>query len=179
MQNHGFAIDASTLPSDYWQQYFVNANDQTNEGILHKTKPFFSVQFHPEARGGPNETEYLFDHFISLVRKQPFVNPLAEQFKSDYTKPQVGKVLILGSGGLSIGQAGEFDYSGSQVRHSTLSLYFYSFPLEIVFPPLSFFLFLSISSLLFLVLRFSWPQLSLSLLLLRIAGNQSFEGGEH
>jgi len=112
MQNHGFAVDPSSLPND-WEPYFINANDQTNEGIIHKTKPFFSVQFHPEAKGGPIETEYLFDKFISLVTGVPFDHPFAHPAPTPFI-PKVAKVLILGSGGLSIGQAGEFDYSGSQ-----------------------------------------------------------------
>ena len=45
-QNHGFAVDSKSLPSD-WEEWFVNANDGSNEGMMHKTKPFFSVQFHP------------------------------------------------------------------------------------------------------------------------------------
>jgi carbamoylphosphate synthase small subunit len=49
LQNHGFAIDASRLPAD-WAPLFVNANDGTNEGIMHKTKPFFTAQFHPEVQ---------------------------------------------------------------------------------------------------------------------------------
>jgi carbamoyl-phosphate synthase small subunit len=67
-QNHGFAIDNSTLPDD-WKPLFVNLNDQTNEGMKHKTKPFFSTQFHPEASSGPKDTEFLFDQFIELVAK--------------------------------------------------------------------------------------------------------------
>jgi carbamoyl-phosphate synthase small subunit len=67
-QNHGFAIDQQTLPSD-WEPLFINLNDGTNEGIQHKSKPFFSVQFHPEASSGPTDTEYLFDDFIDLVKK--------------------------------------------------------------------------------------------------------------
>lgn len=65
-QNHGFAVDASTL-SDEWEPLFVNMNDGTNEGIRHKTKPFFSAQFHPEACSGPKDTEFLFDEFIKLL----------------------------------------------------------------------------------------------------------------
>ena len=68
-QNHGYAVDDSTLPAD-WEPLFVNMNDGSNEGIHHKTKPWFSAQFH--------------------------------------------QVLLLGSGALKIGQAGEFDYSGAQ-----------------------------------------------------------------
>jgi len=67
-QNHGYAIANETLPSD-WEPLFINVNDQTNEGIRHKTKPFFSTQFHPEATSGPVDTEFLFDDFISAIRK--------------------------------------------------------------------------------------------------------------
>jgi carbamoyl-phosphate synthase small subunit len=65
-QNHGYAVDTKTLPKD-WTESFVNANDKTNEGIRHQRKPFFSVQFHPEATAGPTDTAYLFDEFISLL----------------------------------------------------------------------------------------------------------------
>ena len=65
-QNHGFAVDNDTLPSD-WEPLFINMNDGTNEGIRHKTKPFFSAQFHPEASSGPKDTEFLFDEFINLL----------------------------------------------------------------------------------------------------------------
>jgi len=112
-QNHGFAIDASRLPED-WQSLFVNANDGTNEGIMHKSKPYFTAQFHPEAQGGPNDTSFLFDMFLETIRKkstrpvQTLVRPPQKP------REEVQKVLVLGSGGLSIGQAGEFDYSGSQ-----------------------------------------------------------------
>ncbi len=67
-QNHGFAIDMKTISGD-WSPWFVNVNDNTCEGIRHKTKPFFSTQFHPEACGGPVDTEYLFDEFLDLLRK--------------------------------------------------------------------------------------------------------------
>ena len=62
------AIDDKTLPID-WEPLFVNVNDGTNEGIRHKTKPFFSAQFHPEASSGPVDTEYLFDKFIENMEK--------------------------------------------------------------------------------------------------------------
>jgi len=67
-QNHGYAVDTATLSKD-WEPLYVNLNDGTNEGIRHKTKPFFSAQFHPEASSGPNDTEYLFDKFIALCKK--------------------------------------------------------------------------------------------------------------
>jgi len=66
-QNHGFAVDDKTLSED-WEPYFINLNDNSNEGIRHKTKPFFSAQFHPEASGGPTDTEFLFEQFIEKVR---------------------------------------------------------------------------------------------------------------
>ncbi len=67
-QNHGYAVDTASLNKD-WEPYFVNLNDGTNEGIRHKSKPFFSVQFHPEATSGPNDTECLFDKFIALCKR--------------------------------------------------------------------------------------------------------------
>ena len=66
-QNHGFAVDQNTLGAD-WEPLFVNMNDGTNEGIRHKSKPFFSAQFHPEASSGPRDTEFLFDDFIALLK---------------------------------------------------------------------------------------------------------------
>ena len=96
-QNHGYAVDDITLPVD-WEPLFVNMNDGSNEGIRHKTHPWFSAQFHPEACSGPTDTEWMFDEFVSHL------SPLTS-FK---------KVLLLGSGALKIGQAGEFDYSGAQ-----------------------------------------------------------------
>ena len=65
-QNHGFAVDQDTLPAD-WEPLFINMNDGTNEGIRHKSKPFFSAQFHPEASSGPKDTEFLFDEFIAML----------------------------------------------------------------------------------------------------------------
>ncbi len=62
-QNHGYAIAPDSLPAG-WEPLFINVNDQTNEGIRHRTRPFFSVQFHPEASSGPVDTEFLFDDFI-------------------------------------------------------------------------------------------------------------------
>uniref|UniRef100_A0A3Q3JR93 ATP-grasp domain-containing protein n=1 Tax=Monopterus albus TaxID=43700 RepID=A0A3Q3JR93_MONAL len=101
-QNHRYGIDSKSLPPG-WSPLFVNANDGTNEGIMHNTKPVFTVQFHPEAKGGPTDTEVIKD-IVSVMPRKPFVSPRA----------QVSEVLVLGSGGLSIGQAGEFGYSGSQ-----------------------------------------------------------------
>jgi carbamoyl-phosphate synthase small subunit len=67
-QNHGYAIDNNTLPDD-WEPLFTNLNDNTNEGMKHISKPFFSTQFHPEASSGPTDTEYLFDEFMNTVKE--------------------------------------------------------------------------------------------------------------
>ncbi|XP_068428225.1 carbamoyl-phosphate synthase [ammonia], mitochondrial [Clinocottus analis] len=114
-QNHGYGIDSESLPPG-WSPLFTNANDGTNEGIMHNTKPIFTAQFHPEAKGGPTDTEFLFDVFMSLIKKGKDGNIISVMPKAAPIPPraQVSKVLVLGSGGLSIGQAGEFDYSGSQ-----------------------------------------------------------------
>ncbi|KAK3990125.1 pyrABCN [Cladorrhinum sp. PSN332] len=123
-QNHGYAVDATSLPSG-WQELFVNANDGSNEGIMHVDKPHFSVQFHPESTPGPRDTEFLFDVFIKTIQncasdkallQKPveFPGGTVEENNKLHPRVSVKKVLVLGSGGLSIGQAGEFDYSGSQ-----------------------------------------------------------------
>ena len=65
-QNHGYAVDSETLGAD-WEPLFINMNDGTNEGIQHKTKPFFSSQFHPEACSGPTDTDFMFDRFAKLL----------------------------------------------------------------------------------------------------------------
>lgn len=130
-QNHGFQVNTDSLPSG-WVELFRNANDGSNEGIYHQKLPFFSVQFHPESTPGPRDTEFLFDVFITAIQRfcvsrklEPIVMPsmgakygptppggLTWAAAASTSKPR--KVMILGSGGLSIGQAGEFDYSGSQ-----------------------------------------------------------------
>jgi carbamoyl-phosphate synthase small subunit len=66
-QNHGYVVDTETLTED-WEQWFFNNNDRTNEGIRHKTKPFFGAQFHPEASPGPDDTEFIFDRFVELLK---------------------------------------------------------------------------------------------------------------
>jgi carbamoyl-phosphate synthase small subunit len=84
-QNHGYAVDTPTLPAEF-KEYFVNLNDGSNEGMLphlpsiflptnpstgmiHKTRPIFSTQFHPEAKGGPMDSAYLFDMYIENVQR--------------------------------------------------------------------------------------------------------------
>lgn len=65
-QNHGYAVDTRTLP-DGWEPWFINANDGTNEGIRHRSNPFMSVQFHPEAAPGPVDTDFIFDLFLEML----------------------------------------------------------------------------------------------------------------
>jgi carbamoyl-phosphate synthase small subunit len=68
-QNHGYVVDEATLPEG-WEPWFKNANDQTNEGIRHQTAPFRSVQFHPEAAGGPRDTGWILEQFVSEVQSR-------------------------------------------------------------------------------------------------------------
>ncbi len=123
-QNHGYAVDAMSLPTD-WEELFVNANDGSNEGIRHVSRPYFSVQFHPESTPGPRDTEFLFDVFVTAIKQSvasiealrrpvSFLGGTAHENEKLHPRVIAKKVLLLGSGGLSIGQAGEFDYSGSQ-----------------------------------------------------------------
>ena len=68
-QNHGYAVDSNTLGNE-WIPWFVNMNDGSNEGIRHRTNPWFSVQFHPEAASGPTDTAFLFDEFVELLKNR-------------------------------------------------------------------------------------------------------------
>ena len=124
-QNHGFATDVDKLPAG-WLPLFTNANDKSNEGIVHETKPWFTVQFHPEANAGPRDLECLFDVFMDAAKATDNSMTVRDRITKNLVDnetpclphgtvtPLPRKVLVLGSGGLSIGQAGEFDYSGSQ-----------------------------------------------------------------
>jgi carbamoyl-phosphate synthase small subunit len=65
-QNHGYAVKEGSGPRS-WRVWFENGNDGTVEGITHRSKPFFAVQFHPEATPGPTDTGFLFDRFVGLL----------------------------------------------------------------------------------------------------------------
>lgn len=129
-QNHGYAVDDKHLPAQ-WSTLYSNENDGSNEGLVHDSKPFFTAQFHPEAQGGPNDAGMLFDMFVDTcldykqARATAATAPASDSVslpalplrvvQKQYARPAIPKkVLLLGSGGLSIGQAGEFDYSGAQ-----------------------------------------------------------------
>ncbi len=111
-QNHGYAVDTRTL-KEGWTPLFVNMNDGSNEGIRHREMPWFSAQFHPEACAGPVDTEFLFDTFAGLLRGEQ-LPPVCDSDGKPSVEEKPKKVLLLGSGALKIGEAGEFDYSGSQ-----------------------------------------------------------------
>jgi carbamoyl-phosphate synthase small subunit len=66
-QNHGFAVDADSLPSEF-EVTHINLNDRTVEGMAHRTLPIFSVQYHPEARPGPWDNEYIFRDFVAEIK---------------------------------------------------------------------------------------------------------------
>jgi carbamoyl-phosphate synthase small subunit len=66
-QNHGYAVDTASLPAG-WTAWYTNANDGSNEGMRHASRPFMSVQFHPEAAPGPVDSRALFDQFLDMIR---------------------------------------------------------------------------------------------------------------
>ena len=122
-QNHGYEVLLNESQSK-WHELFKNSNDGSNEGLIHCVLPYFSVQFHPEARAGPTDTQFLFNIFIDRCKHKFNIRDKIYQIVNnnlgnsinyvENVKGKIKKILILGSGGLSIGQAGEFDYSGSQ-----------------------------------------------------------------
>jgi carbamoyl-phosphate synthase small subunit len=73
-QNHGFAVDAASLPKDEVMMTHVNLNDNTCEGLCHKELPIFAVQYHPEASPGPHDAAYLFDRFIQTMSSHAQTN---------------------------------------------------------------------------------------------------------
>lgn len=67
-QNHGYAVDAGSMDPAVAKEQFVNVNDGTNEGLAYEGKKIFTVQFHPEANPGPQDTGYLFDRFVGMMK---------------------------------------------------------------------------------------------------------------
>lgn len=66
-QNHGYAVTKESIDQSIASEWFANVNDKTNEGLWYKSVPAFSVQFHPEACGGPKDTAFLFDRFVERM----------------------------------------------------------------------------------------------------------------
>jgi carbamoyl-phosphate synthase small subunit len=67
-QNHGYSVNPASLKDTSLETWFINANDKTVEGIKHREKPVFALQWHPEASPGPYDTEFLFDEFLKVTR---------------------------------------------------------------------------------------------------------------
>ncbi len=69
-QNHGYQVDRDSVPiDDGWRVSMINLNDGSVEGLMHETRPIFSVQYHPEGSPGPQDSQYLFDEFLEMARK--------------------------------------------------------------------------------------------------------------
>ncbi len=66
-QNHGYAISKSSIPNN-WKETFINANDNSNEGISNECNTINGYQWHPESNGGPKDTEFLFDKFLDKCK---------------------------------------------------------------------------------------------------------------
>ena len=111
-QNHEFQVDAPSLQDGDFFISQVNLNDGSVEGLSHRSLPVFSVQYHPEGCPGPTDNHKLFDRFVEMVRaRRPHLRAVGGARRNPF---RPGKVLIIGSGPIVIGQAAEFDYAGTQ-----------------------------------------------------------------
>jgi len=91
-QNHGYAVDATTLPKG-WKPYFLNLNDNSNEGLIHESRPIFSTQFHPEAKGGPLDSSYLFDMYLENVHKYKESQVASQPYRDSKPSPLLVDLL--------------------------------------------------------------------------------------
>lgn len=110
-QNHGYAVEAASLPSDF-KEYWVNLkyalnqyklvihdialidnSDSSNEGMIHKLRPIFSTQFHPEAKGGPTDTAFLFDIYLDRVHRYKKSRPLSRMAGPVGIDPLLSQIL--------------------------------------------------------------------------------------
>ncbi|OAP61337.1 carbamoyl-phosphate synthase arginine-specific small chain [Fonsecaea erecta] len=91
-QNHGYAVDAATLPKG-WKPYFLNLNDNSNEGLIHESRPIFSTQFHPEAKGGPLDSSYLFDMYLDNVQKYKESQAASQPYRDSKPSPLLVDLL--------------------------------------------------------------------------------------
>lgn len=102
-QNHGYAVDMDTVPSDY-KEYFVNLNDNSNEGLIHKHRPIFSTQFHPEAKGGPEDSSYLFGAYLDEVKQFKRTQTMLQPHRSTQPSPLLVDLLPKERVGEHLGQ---------------------------------------------------------------------------
>jgi carbamoyl-phosphate synthase large subunit len=111
-QNHEFHVVPDTIPdaSGFYVNQ-INLNDSSVEGIAHKSLPVLGVQYHPEGCPGPQDNQYIFDLFTQIVKERKRMYA-GVGIPSSSTLPS--SVLVIGSGPIVIGQAAEFDYSGTQ-----------------------------------------------------------------
>ncbi len=107
--NHNFAVDPDSLKQSEVDLTHIDLNDNTLEGLRHRSLPLFSVQYHPEAAPGPHDSHYLFKDFVKMMEEWKGSKSLTMPRRND-----IAKVLIIGSGPIVIGQSAEFDYSGAQ-----------------------------------------------------------------
>ena len=110
-QNHEFQVLADSLPEGDFSVSQINLHDASVEGLASHRLPVFSVQYHPEGAPGPQDSQHLFDRFVEMARS---VRSPLWALTGGLRTARPGRVLIIGSGPIVIGQAAEFDYAGTQ-----------------------------------------------------------------